>query len=182
MFGIPTIWTSFVAKTYLVIQSLAFIIVTNSSPTNFTAHVLPAPTSNNKIGMQCTKSETWNAEGFRPHDCTTIIDRIYETEVLRRKGARFEFTSPGSTTTKTEWPKIGTPRKYSHNSCVVTIAMLDQFHPRELPGTDFRERYEETDVAEFATLWEAALRVYFECARFSNAGWIATGESLLILV
>ena len=181
MFGMPTTWTSFLAKTYLVVQSLAFIIITNSLPTNNTTHVLPALTSSNKVGLQCTKSETWIADGFRPHDCNTIIDLIYETEVLQRKDARFEFTSPGSTTTKTDWPKIGTPRKYVYKSCVVTVAMLDQFRPRELPGSDFRERYEETDVAGFSGLWEAALKAYFECVRFGHAGWSATGESLLIV-
>ena len=177
----PTPWTLFVAKTCLVIQSLAFIIITSSSPTNITAPSLPALTSGNDIKTQCTKSPTWIAKGFHPDDCNSIIDLIYETEVIQRKSGSFEFTSPASTTAKTGLPKIRTPRRYIYRTCVVTVAMLDQFRPQELPGSDFRERYEETDISTFSAVWEAALKVYFECGRFRKAGWAAMGKSFFRL-
>ena len=69
-----------------------------------------------------------------------------------------------------------TPRKYSHNSCVVTIAMLDQFKPRELPGSDPGETYEETDVLLLESAWYAALDVDFTCLQQGEAGWIAMGR------
>lgn len=69
-----------------------------------------------------------------------------------------------------------TPRKYEYRTCVITIAMLDQFRPRELPGSDFRERYEETDVAMFENVWDAALKVEFSCGRWGEAGWVALGK------
>ena len=59
---------------------------------------------------------------------------------------------------------------------MVTIAMLDQFQPLELPGSDFRKRYEETDVATFEGVWDAAIKVDFNCGRDGEAGWVAMGK------
>ena len=177
-----TTWTSFVAKTCVVIQSLALITTTTSFPMDTISPMLPALTSSVKFSTQCTESQTWLAKGFHPHDCTSVIDRIYENEVLRGQDEQFEFTSPGSKTRKTRLAKIGTPRKYVTGSCVVTVAMMDQFRPRELPGSDFSKRYEETDIATFQSVWEAALKVYFDCGRFRKGGWFATGKSLDVLV
>ena len=69
-----------------------------------------------------------------------------------------------------------TPRKYELGTCVVTIAMLDRFGPRELPGSDFRQRYQETDVARFEEIWSAAVRIDFSCGHDLEAGWVAMGK------
>ena len=54
--------------------------------------------------------------------------------------------------------------------------MMDRFRPRELPGWDFRERYEETDVATFDSVWYAASNVQFWCVEKEKAGWVALGK------
>ena len=47
--------------------------------------------------------------------------------------------------------------------------MLDRFRPRELPGSDSRERYAETDVATFENVWSAAAKVEMWCGRYGKA-------------
>ena len=56
------------------------------------------------------------------------------------------------------------------------MAMLNRFKRRELPGSDVRERYEETDVALLENAWYAALTVDFACLQYGSAGWIAMGR------
>lgn len=187
----PVLFPSSLARTYLVIQSLNFLILlfllliaTSAAPTNLTTPLFPTFASDNtnsdsynySISVQCTKVRTWVADGLHRKDCNDIIDYIYQYEVLRREGDQFEFISLGATTTKIDLPKIVTPRKYAYGTCVVTIAMLDQFRPRELPGSDFRERYDETDVATFDAIWDTAIKVDFVCGRYGHAGWVAAGE------
>ncbi|CAD6571457.1 MAG: hypothetical protein ASARMPREDX12_004542 [Alectoria sarmentosa] len=170
----PTRFQPSLAKTYLAIQSLLLLLSTTASPiTNITTPILTLPI--NDIGIQCTKAQTWVAGGFHRSDCLGIIDYIWKNEALKRESQDYEFTSLGATA-KTDLPKIVTPRKYEYRTCVVTIAMLDRFQPRELPGSDFRERYEETDVAKFEGVWSAAVTVDFNCGRFGKAGWVVMGE------
>lgn len=172
----PHFLTSSLVKTYLSIQSLSLLLPlsTTATPiTNITTPNLTLPS--NDIGTQCTKAQTWLADGFHRDDCIGIIDYIYKHEASERESQEYEFASLGATP-KTDLPIMVTPRKYEYRTCVVTIAMLDQFRPRELPGSDFRERYEETDVAMFENVWDAALKVEFSCGRWGEAGWVALGK------
>ena len=181
----PLSWTASLAKTCLVIYSLTVFLTATASPTKTTLLSLSSTQNNssssNDISEQCTKAQTWISRGIDRKDCTAVLDYIHNAEVLQRKAHRFEFTSPASATTKTEFPKIATPRKYAFRTCVVTVAMLDQFRPRELPGSDFRERYEETDVTTFDEVWDAALEVEIWCGRAGKAGWIALGKFIIMI-
>ena len=56
------------------------------------------------------------------------------------------------------------------------MAMLNDFNPRELPGSEDGERYEETDVALLESAWYAALTVDYACLQYGSAGWIAMGR------
>lgn len=166
--------SSFLAQAYLVIQSLTLLFFTTATPiTNLTTH--PLTLLKTDVGVQCTAAKTWVADGFYRSDCLGIIDYIYNSEAQERESQEYEFTSLGATP-KTDLPKIMTPRKYEHLTCVVIVAMLDQFRPQELPGDDFRERYKETDVAMFEGVWSAAVRVDFWCGRYGKAGWVAMGR------
>lgn len=166
---------SSLAQTYLAIQTLTLLFLsTTATPfTNITIPQLTLPS--NIIGVQCTAAKTWVADGFHRDDCIGIIDYIWRSEALERESQEYEFMSLGATP-KTDLPKIVTPKKYEYLTCVVIIAMLDRFQPRELPGDEFRERYKETDVAMFEGVWNAALRVDFECGTYGNAGWVAMGR------
>ena len=53
--------------------------------------------------------------------------------------------------------------------------MLDHFRPRELPGSDSGQRYEETDVMTFEEVWSAAFRIEYDCRYHAEAGWLAMG-------
>ncbi len=170
MFTMSLSSTLILVMTYLVVQGIAVSITV---PANIT---ISSNGKNNDIGDQCTKARTWVANGFHRQDCTSIIDYIYDTEVLKHAMHRFVFISPSTPDTEEGIPKIMTPRKYVHGTCVITVAMLDQFRPQELPGSDFRERYEERDVATFFGVWDAALKVDFGCGRFGQAGWVAMGK------
>lgn len=164
------------ARTYLMIQCLTLVISTTATPvTNVTSPIILTLPGNNGISDQCTKAKTWVANGFTQLDCNSVISYIYESEALRRDSQEYEFTSPGATP-KTGLPKIVTPRRYTCGTCVLTIAMMDRFRPRELPGWDFRERYEETDVATFDSVWYAASNVQFWCVEKEKAGWVALGK------
>ena len=160
---------------FLLLQCLSFLISTVAIPfsTNITAPILTLPT-NDDISRQCTSRRTWIGHEFRQSDCISATDRIF-TEAMGRRGQEYEFLSPGAAP-KTSLPKIMTPRKYSHDSCVATIAMLNQFKPRELPGSDIWDNYEETDVALLENAWYAALTVDFACLQYDSAGWIAMGR------
>lgn len=174
-FSMPLAFRTALASIHLVIQSLTLLISTTATPianTTTPIHTLPS----NNIGTQCTEARTWVANGFYRRDCLAITNYIYNNEVRPRESERFEFTSLSATTTRTDLPKKMTPRMYEYGTCVVTIAMMDRFQPRELPGSDFRERYEETDVATFDAMWHAAMKVDFECVRHGKAGWVAAGE------
>ena len=159
---------------YLAIQSLAFLISTTATPLNITTPTLTFA-SNEDIGHQCTGAQTWVADGFDRHDCYVAVDLLWR-EALQRKSQEYEFISPKATA-KTDLPKFRTPHRYLFDTCVVIIAMLDQFQPRELPGSDFRERYEDTDVGLFQSIWDAALKVDFRCGHDGKAGWVAMGKS-----
>ena len=174
----PTLFQPSMVETYLAIQSLLLLLLlllsaTATPITNITTPILTLPT--NDIGIQCSKAQTWVADGFDRSDCLGIIDYIWKNEALERKSQDYEFTSLGATA-KTDLPKIVTPIKFEYLTCVVTIAMLDRFQPRELPGSDFRKRYEETDVAKFEDVWSAAVTVDFNCGRFGKAGWVVMGK------
>ena len=159
----------------LLIRCLSFLISTVAIPfsTNITAPLLTLPT-NNDISKQCTSARTWIGPAFRHSDCITAIDRIFR-EAMERGGQEYEFLYPGAAP-KTSLPTIMTPRKYIHNSCVVTIATLDQFVSEELPGSDPSKKYEETDVALLEDAWYAASTVDFACLQYGRAGWIAMGR------
>ena len=94
---------------------------------------------------------------------------------MERRSQEYEFLYPGAAP-RTKLPTIMTLRKYVHNSCVVTIATLDQFIPEELPGSDPSKKYEETDVALLEDAWYAASTVDFACLQHGSAGWIAFGR------
>ena len=163
------------ARTYfLLIPCLSFLIPTVAMPfsTNITA-LLTLPT-NNDISRQCTSAHTWIGSTFHQRDCNSAIDRIF-AEAMERRSQEYEFLSPGAAP-KTSLPTITTPRRYSHGSCVVTIAMLNQFRPGELPGSDSGERYEETGVALLESAWYAALTVDLACLQYGRAGWNAMGR------
>lgn len=173
-FRMPIFLRSSLARTYLAVQYLTLLISTTAIPvTNTTTRILTSPSHD--IGIQCTKAQTWIADGFDRQDCAVIIDYIFKAEAQERESQEYEFTSLAATP-KTDLPRIMTPRKYEWRTCVVTIAMLDQFQPRELPGSDFRERYEETDVATFEGVWHAAMNIEFRCGRDGKAGWVAMGK------
>ena len=128
------------ARTYLAMQSLAFLTCTVATPLPYnttSTHILSSNNNNNDISIHCTKALTWLADGLNRNDYNPIIEFIWKNEAVPRDSQQYEFTSPGATS-KTTLPKITTPRKYRWETCVVTIAMLDQFRPRELPGSDFR--------------------------------------------
>lgn len=58
---------------------------------------------------------------------------------------------------------------------------MDRFRPRELPKSDFRERYEETDVANLEAVGHETPRVQFWCVEKGEAGgwlWIRKGSFL----
>ena len=167
------------ASMYVAMQSLAFFTCTVASPLpNITTsnHTFSSNNnSTNNVGLHCTKSRSWLADGLDRNDCIHIIDYIWRNEALPRYSQQYEFTSPGATS-RTRLAKIVTPRKYRWNTCVVTIAMLDHFRPRELPGSDFRMRYEQTDVATFEQIWSATFTIEYNCRYHAAAGWLAMGK------
>ena len=164
------------ARTYfLLISYLSFLTSTVAIPfpSNVTAPLLTLPT-NDDISRQCTSAPRWIGYEFRESDCISAIDRIF-AEAMERRSQEYEFLSLGAVP-KTSLLTIMTPRKYRHDSCVVTMAMLNQFKPRELPGSEDRERYEETDVALLESAWYAALAVDYACLQYGSAGWTAMGR------
>ena len=170
---------SSLTRKYLAVQCLSLLVFITATPvTNITRPILTL--SSNNIGVQCTKARTWAVNGFDRRDCISIIDYIWTKEALERDSQEYEFVSLGATS-ETQLPKIMTPRKYELGTCVVIIAMLDQFQPRELPGSDLRERYEETDVGRFENVWNAAAKIDFKCGRKGDAGWVAMGKQYFIL-
>lgn len=175
----PIFFRSSLTRIYIAVQCLSLLVFTTATPvTNITRSILTL--SNNDIGVQCTKAQTWVADGFNQQDCIGIIDYIWTKEALERDSQEYEFVSLGATS-KTDLPKIMTPRKYEMGTCVVIIAMLDQFQPQELPGSDFRKRYEATDVAMFEGVWDAAAKIDFKCGPREAAGWVAMGKQYFVL-
>ena len=163
---------------FLAMQSLVFLncIIVSPLPSITTSNrTLFSNNSNNDVGIHCTKSRSWLADGLNRNDCIHIIDFIWNNEALPRRSQQYEFVSPGAKS-KTTLPKIMTPRKYRWKTCVVTIAMLNHFRPRELPGSDSRERYEQTDVATFEQVWSAAFSIEFNCRYNWEAGWLPMGK------
>ena len=61
----------------------------------------------------CSGNEGWVGDGIDYGDCVVAISEFYRTNVVPRRGQRYEFLSRGVSKT-TVLPYIVPPRKYEH--------------------------------------------------------------------
>lgn len=67
---------------------------------------------------------------------------------------------------------------FATGSCVVTIMMLEWFHPGQLPaGKGYNTA--STDVSTYRDIWNAARSIENACTVSKSPGWLMTGESFL---
>ncbi|KAI4242446.1 MAG: hypothetical protein L6R40_004000 [Gallowayella cf. fulva] len=107
-------------------------------------------------------------------DCLYAIEKLFNLEVVHYRSHNFEFTaSPGRQSTKL--PRMRTPRRYTHDSCTLVVALLGEVPSSHLPEPPKRS-LKFSDISTFEDLYRAAGRIQTHCVAWVHqAGYLDLG-------
>ncbi|KAL8824190.1 MAG: hypothetical protein Q9191_005233 [Dirinaria sp. TL-2023a] len=156
----------------LLIQSSSINAASNSSNT------LPTQKPNHAAPTHCTEYWQYGSDFLAEH-CSLALSLLQETDVAAFTTTRIEFLAPGASPTETTALSLKTPRKYSYDTCIIALALIDTVWPEGdvpvglLPRDDWRR-----EVSTFASLELAAKQVLKECVALRHSfGLTIDGEN-----
>ncbi|KAM0802897.1 hypothetical protein BDR22DRAFT_887231 [Usnea florida] len=121
------------------------------------------------------KFPTWTSSDWIVEDCYIAVQQLFLREVYNRPDVSYQFVAKGVVPTRSPLESQRTPRKYVFRTCVLTIMMLEWFHPGQLPmGIKYNRA--QTDVSNYRDIYNAARGIETACTVSKSPGWLMTGK------
>ncbi|KAL8760664.1 MAG: hypothetical protein Q9184_003162 [Pyrenodesmia sp. 2 TL-2023] len=140
-----------------------------------------APGPNVRPLKTCVALKSWSIDRIEPSDCVGALETFRRAEGARHGSQKFEFYGTGAKPTPFGLLTLETPRKYTWNTCTITLGMLAGVPRGYLPpGLQFKQHFAPTDVATLDELRQSAREVVEDCVGWPPhkplAGWQPMGE------
>lgn len=137
-----------------------------------------SPASNGRCAPRAN-FPTWYARNWIVEDCYAALQQLYIQETMLHPNQEYEFLQPGASRKDPKIPSQGTPRKYTVNTCTLTIMLLSSFGPGALPSPPSLPVFRiQSDTSTYQKIWVAGRRLEYACPDEAGAmGWCAVGDN-----
>ncbi|KAL8918838.1 MAG: hypothetical protein Q9208_007095 [Pyrenodesmia sp. 3 TL-2023] len=129
----------------------------------------------------CVTLKSWSIDRIEASDCGAALEMFRRAEAAKPGSQRFELYGAGAKPGALGLLTLDTPRKYTWNTCTITLGMLAGVPRGYLPpGLQFKQHFAPNDVATLDELRQAAREVIEDCVKWVPhkplAGWQPMGE------